>query len=293
MKQLVAFITLILLSNCALAQKLYQDSLFSDLKITTHTYSDTLQFDYYVSDDNRHNMPLIVVLHGGGFVGGARNSEDMVSFAKQLAYRGYAVASVSYRLTMVGIGFGCDVARDAKIKAINDASYDIELAVKHLTENKQSFKFDPNKVVLLGSSAGAEAVLNMVYVRKDKAFDYNYAGIISLAGAIIHLDQVNHETAIPSLFFHGTGDELVPYQIAPHHYCQTTAKGYMMLYGSRAIADRLKGLGKPYYLYSVSGGSHSWATLPMTKCLDEITDFLSNDVIDAKSVRQTERMIGN
>lgn len=293
MKQLVAFYALILLCNCAFAQQIYLDSVFSELNISTHTYHDTLQFDYYVADRNRQNAPLIVLVRGGGFVGGARNSDDMVSFAKQLAFRGYVVASVSYRLTMVGIDFGCDVARDKKVEAINAASNDVELAVKYLIENRKLFRFNQNKVVVLGSSAGAEAVLNMVYVRKKTAFDFNYAGIISLAGAIISPDKINVETTIPSQFFHGTGDELVPYQVAPHHYCQTNDDGYMMLYGSKAIADRLKGLGKPYYLYSVSGGSHSWATLPMTNCLDEITDFLLNDVIDAKSVRQTERMINN
>ncbi|MEL6557498.1 MAG: alpha/beta hydrolase [Bacteroidota bacterium] len=291
MKQLIITPLLIFICQVAFAQTIYQDSVFTEVTITTHTYRDTLQFDYYMADDNHQNVPLIVLVHGGGFVGGARNSDDMVHFAKRLAHRGYAVASVSYRLTMVGIGFGCDVARNAKIQAINDASYDIELAVKYLIENSKTFNFDQSKVVLLGSSAGAEAVLNMVYVREQKAFDFNYAGIISLAGAIVTLDHIDSKTAIPSQFFHGTGDELVPYQIAPHHYCQITDKGYMMLHGSKAIADRLKGLGKSYYLYSVSGGSHSWATLPMTKCLEEITDFMVNDVIRVKSVRQTERMI--
>jgi len=65
----------------------------------------------------------------------------------------------------------------------------------------------------------------------------------------------------------------------------------MILNGSRAIADRLKGLGKSYYLFSINSGTHSWSGIPMRRCITEVTDFLYNDVLNMAN-RQTERTIG-
>ncbi|MEL7223086.1 MAG: alpha/beta hydrolase [Bacteroidota bacterium] len=234
-----------------------------------------------------------MVVHGGGFVSGARNSEDMVTLATRFAHRGYAVASVSYRLTMKGVGFGCDVATPRKITAINDASDDVGLAIRFILEHEDEFKVDRSKLILFGSSAGAETVLNMAYVYQNDVLPagFKYAGIISLAGAVTTLDRIDHQSAVPTQFFHGTGDELVPYDVAPHHYCNSADPGYMMLHGSKAMADRLRGLGVSYYLYSVKGGSHLWATLPMTKAFDEMLDFLYHDVLGGGVNRQTERLL--
>ena len=121
--------------------------------------------------------------------------------------------------------------------------------------------------------------------------DFKFAGIISMAGAITTLKYIDKDKAIPTQLFHGTNDNLVPYHIAAHHYCSPESDGYMILYGSRAIADRLKGLGKSYYMFSIHGGTHSWSGIPMHRSVSEVVDFLYYDVIkDAK--RQTERTIG-
>ena len=172
-----------------------------------------------------------------------------------------------------------------KIAAIDSASYDVSLAIKYMLDNDKEFHIDKNKIILAGSSAGAETVLNMAYVYEDKTLPsgFNYAGVIGMAGAITTLDKINSNTAIPTQLFHGTGDRFVPYNIAPHHYCNSNDKGYIMLYGSELIAKRLKGLGASYYFYSIYGGSHSWASLPITRSFDEIIDFLYHDIVSINS----------
>ena len=279
------------------AQTLYLDSTYSDLKISTHRYdpagTELNNFDYYRAVDAKGKLPLIVFVHGGGFAGGARDDEEVVGFVSQLAHRGYAVASVSYRLTMKDIGFGCDVPAAQKIQAINTASDEIGTAIRYILDHESDFEIDADKVVIAGSSAGAEVVLNLAYVYKTEALspNFRFAGVIGIAGAIISTDQINSDTAIPTQLFHGTGDELVPYHIAPHHYCDKVNPGYMILHGSRAIADRLRGLGASYYLYTVTAGSHEWATLPMIQCIAEVSDFLYHDVLQRKGSRQTERTL--
>ncbi|SED06418.1 Acetyl esterase/lipase [Tenacibaculum sp. MAR_2009_124] len=293
------FLTILLFNTIkiSIAQTLYKTPLYSEVNKTTHTYfsknNKTLQLDYYRAEKSQQLAPLVVYVHGGGFSGGKRDEVEFVNFATKLAKRGYAVASVSYQLTMKGIGFGCNVSADKKVDAINTASNDVNVAVNYILENNGKFKIEPTKIILSGSSAGAETVLNMVYTYKDSVLppDFSYAGVIGMAGAITSLSNINEHSAIPTQLFHGTGDRLVPYNIAPHHYCTPDSKGYLTLYGSKAIAKRLSGLGTSYYLYTVEGGSHDWASLPITQCFDEIIDFLFNDIVMEKSKRQTIRTI--
>jgi predicted esterase len=281
--------------NFSTSQTMYLDSIFSGIEKTTHVYSKIdgtpLAFDFYNNKSNTNKAPLIVYVHGGGFVEGRRDSEDVVKFVEKLAHHGYAVVAVSYRLTMKGIGFGCDVKAEDKVEAINEASKDVSKAVKFILDNKAKFNIDTKKIVLAGSSAGAEAVLNMAYVYDEGILPstFKYGGVIGMAGAITTLDKIDADSAIPTQLFHGTGDRLVPYDFAPHHYCNSDNKGHLMLYGSKPIANRLDGLNVSYYLYSVSGGTHDWAISPMTKCFDEIIDFLYYDIVNVTSVRQTTR----
>jgi acetyl esterase/lipase len=265
---------------------------------TTHTYyvipgNDSLKFDFYKPKTKVDKAPLLLYVHGGGFSGGQRDDNNTVQFANKIADRGYAVASISYQLTMKKLGFGCNTTASDKIKSFDTAANDVSLAIKHILENNSIYNIDPTKVVISGTSAGAEAVLHLAYVKKNSILpdDFKFAGVISFAGAVINLDRISAEKAIPTQLFHGTNDNIVPYNIAAHRYCNPEDKGYLMLYGSRAIADRLKGLGKSYYLYAVNGGTHSWSGIPLNRCITEVLDFLDNDVVKSEN-RQTERTIG-
>ena len=293
----LATIILILAANVSIAQKLYLDSIFSEINKTTYSFptdsDEILQFDFYSRSNPKEKAPLLVYVHGGGFSGGARDDDDIVDFAIKIAERGYSVASVSYRLTMKGIGFGCDVDASKKIAAIDAASFDVNQAVKYILDNDTKFMIDSTKIILAGGSAGAEAVLNLAYVYENNTLpkDFKFAGVISMAGALTTIDKIDSATAIPTQLFHGTGDPLVPYDIAPHHYCDSNNTGYLMLYGSNAIAKRLHGLGKSYYLYTSNGGSHDWADIPRVKCINEVVDFLYHDVVNIDAIRQTSRTI--
>jgi para-nitrobenzyl esterase len=215
-----------------------------------------------------------------------------VDFAKNMASRGYAVASISYRLTMKELGFGCETKAQDKVNAFNTVSKDISSAVNYLIKKKKKLKINIGKIVLIGSSAGAETVLNLVYVQKNTMLpkDFKFAGIISMAGAITSLDYVTKESAIPTQLFQGIADELVPYNTAPHHYCKKTDIGYLLLHGSKTIANKLKKIAQPFYLYTIEKGDHSWSERPMFQGIPETIDFLYFDVLQKKG-RQIELTI--
>ncbi len=291
-------ILILVFFTCSIKAQQYLKDPFLPLNISTHTYhtfdgGNTLEFDFYKPKITNKRTPLLIYVHGGGFSGGQRDDGNTIQFANQMAQRGYAVASISYRLIMKRLGFGCDTETKAKINAFDTAAEDISYAVKYFIDNDSLYNIDTQKIVLSGTSAGAEAVLHLAYVYNSDILpkDFKLAGVIGFAGAITTLENIDRDKAIPTMLFHGTNDNLVPYNIAAHHYCNPNDKGYMLLHGSRAIADRLKGLGKSYYLFSINGGTHSWSGIPLNRCIEEVTDFLYNDVVK-NAKRQTERTIG-
>ncbi|MGY8943063.1 MAG: carboxylesterase family protein [Flavobacteriales bacterium] len=284
MKIFISFLFFFIL-KVSFSQTLYLDKV-SNVSKRTYTYQKTknhkkLKLDFYKPKKIKGKLPLLLYVHGGGFSGGKRNDENTVNFSKNMAARGYAVASISYRLTMKNLGFGCNTKSNDKIKAFNAASKDISLAVQYLLKKQRKLSLDTRKIILVGTSAGAEAILNLVYVNKGKNLPkgFKFAGVISMAGAITSIDYITKETAVPTQLFHGTNDQLVPYHIAAHHYCKSDSEGYLVLYGSKAIANKLKKIEQSFYLYTINKGDHSWSGKPMQLCKTEILDFLYYDVL--------------
>lgn len=291
-KYIIFIFSFVFFTSCGSKKNIIEKAL--EVKKKTYTYYQTenktsLKLDFYKSRKNNNNKPLIIYVHGGGFSSGKRDDLYIKKFCTKMAENGFSVASISYRLTMKNKGFGCNTASSLKIKAFNDASKDISYATKYLIKNSKRLKINPKQIILVGSSAGAEAILNLLYVYDQKilAKNFKFAGAIAMAGAVTTLDKITTKNAVPTLFFHGMLDKLVPYDFAPHHYCKENSKGFLPLYGSKAIANKLKELNSSYYLFSIKDGNHAWNSKPMNFCVPEIVDFLKKDVL-LKIKRQKE-----
>lgn len=266
------------------AQERYQSDWFEDLRIETYTYAtkngEDLELDLYSpQEDTESARPLLIYVHGGGFSGGSRDHEMVKTFCRRIANYGYVAASISYRLTRKNTpeGFGCNCPASEKLNTFNAAVEDLQDAAFFLIENRQQFGIDPQKIILAGSSAGAETVLNAAY---QPPYCYgldsgpvSFAGVISMAGAIPDTTVIYDESAIPSLLFHGTDDALVPYATASHRYCAEDQPGYLVLNGSKVIAEKLHQLNVPYWLHTTCGGGHELANTPMKEYFDVIIEF--------------------
>ena len=290
MKKIILIISLLFIFNLH-GQNIYFDNI-SKVKKRSYTYKKIngkkLKLDFYKPKSIKSNYPLVIYVHGGGFSAGKKDENYIIDFAEFLASRGYAVASISYRLTMKQKGFGCNTNSLDKIRAFDITSEDVSYAIQYIIKKNKKFKINSNQIILSGSSAGAEAILHLAYVYENKVLprEFKFSGIISMSGALISMKNITQKTAIPTQFFHGILDNLVPYDFAPHHFCNKDDIGYLPLYGSKSIANRLKSLQKPYYLYSIENGDHSWNSRPMHQCRKEILDFLYFDVLEKKN-RQT------
>ncbi len=298
-KCLVSVVLILSFNFELLSQERYSVSSFDEIKPETYTYAakdgENLQLDIYLPQaDPETERATIIYVHGGGFSGGERDSEKIKQFCNQMAGYGYVVASISYRLTRKNkvTAFGCNCPVEDKLNTFKWAVQDVQDATFFLIQNREQFGIDPQKIILAGSSAGAETVLNTAYLPPmcyglDSGPE-SYAGVISMAGAIPDTDVIYNGSAVPSMLFHGTDDNLVPYSAAPHHYCKPGDPGYLILYGSYSIAEKLKDLGVPYWLHTSCGGGHEIADKPMTEYFDQIVEFCYKFVVKGeKETRNT------
>lgn len=107
MPKLVLLLCLLLLSRALQAQLPYtapgqyawtvETDLPYDVATNYMGFPDTLRLDLYKPlNDGNPARPLLVLVHGGAWLGGCKN--DLVWLAEEMAGRGYAVAAVNYRL---------------------------------------------------------------------------------------------------------------------------------------------------------------------------------------------------
>jgi acetyl esterase/lipase len=94
--------------------------------------------------------PAVVAVHGGGGVFGSRSEEAF--WSEWLAEEGYVVFSVDYRL-----GPGRSL----------DATGDVKCAVGWVKENAGRYGVDPDRVALMGRSAGGHRALLAAYTEGD------------------------------------------------------------------------------------------------------------------------------
>jgi acetyl esterase/lipase len=266
----------------------YQDAIFSKIEKDIYTYSDTLKLDFYASKvDAATKRPLLILVHGGGFAIGKKDNPLETGFCSTMAKKGYAVASISYRLTRKGKSFSCDCPTDEKMETFLLVSEDILRATQYLVDRADELKFDRDNIVLVGSSAGAEAVLNTALMQFRHDFrtlpyeDLKFSGVISLAGAVLDVDYITQKNTVPTMLFHGERDNLVPFATAAHHYCKETTPGYLVLDGSKTIAERLEALDTSYTLVFDPEGNHDWANLPYSYT-DMISRFIKKNIIDGE-----------
>jgi para-nitrobenzyl esterase len=104
--------------------------------------------------------PVMVWLHGGGFVEG---SGSLPSFdGEALAHKGVVVVTINYRLGVFGFLAHPELSRESPYHASgNYGMLDQLEALKWVKANIAKFGGDPENVTIFGQSAGASSVLNL------------------------------------------------------------------------------------------------------------------------------------
>lgn len=109
------------------------------LDVPYATQSSAQRLDLYLPATGDGPFPLVVWIHGGAFSGGTK-ALDANSAARRLVAKGYAVASLEYRLSGEAL-FPAGVL-------------DLKAAIRHLRANAATYRIAPDKIGAWGSSAG-------------------------------------------------------------------------------------------------------------------------------------------
>ncbi|WP_152611469.1 alpha/beta hydrolase [Psychroserpens damuponensis] len=270
-----------------------------NVSFKTYTYAikgtDTLKMDVFTPKniDKNVKLPLLLWMHGGGFSGSHRAYPDDKNLVKYAANNQHYIGiSIDYRLLRknTATGFGCDCPKDDKLETFKQAAIDYLDAAKYIVEHANELQVDITKIIAGGSSAGAEGSLNAVFMRdyfiadKEKYKDVKFAGVFSCAGAIVNASYITKENAVPSVLYHGTKDQLVPFDNAPHHYCDPNKDGYIMLDGSNVIAKKLELFDTAYYFNIVKEARHEISRIPFEE-LDIVFNFFDRTIINDELVQ--------
>lgn len=286
--------------------------------VTAEGQNKILQFDFYEPQgDTLSARPLIILAHGGTFVAGDENSGDIVFLCQEFAKRGYACASINYRLLSSGYAFSAilsgtvqGVFFDEVVKAVTD----MRAAIRYFRKDAattNAYRIDPDQIFIGGASAGAITALHAAYLSDEIDFDgYTLAGvvpmdyinanggfegnsgnagyssevsgIINLCGA---LGSVNFMQAgeVPVVSLHGDSDSVVPYGTG-------TANAFgipiIQVQGSQIIEQRANELNIPNALLTFPGQDHMAHDSPANRpqSVAFIADFLYN-LVDCTSMQ--------
>lgn len=134
---------------------------------------DTLSVNVWTPTlDREAGLPVVVWIHGGGFISGSPASPwyDGRAFARD----GVVLVTISYRLGFIGFGWVEDGVQ-------NRGVLDWICALEWVQEHIRAFGGDPGRVTIAGQSAGGGAVLTLLGVPKAAGL---FRGAYALSAAI-------------------------------------------------------------------------------------------------------------
>ena len=173
-----------------------------------------LKMDIYSPNEDKENKrAAVIVAHGGSFVAGAKDDTDQksVAYCNSLAARGFVAASIQYRLgvtvqdvqenfedavklpnNVAGLALGLlsdkkyemKIGKEDYARTVYRGVQDINAAVRYLRANATEYGIDPERIYVLGNSAGAILAIENIYTNnKDDFPDYiERVGVPNLGG---------------------------------------------------------------------------------------------------------------
>jgi hypothetical protein len=218
-------------------------------------------------------LPLIVFMHGGGFMEGS-SKDPTYPFCNRLSKNGFVVASVEYR---TGFEQSVQNYKSEITKAVYRAQQDEYAAIRFLVHSAEDYNIDTSLVFIAGESAGSVAGFFSAYVSQedwDKAaqsiqrdlgslYDsgneyhnhFTIKGLISSCGGIYDTSVISlaDMRKTPVLLFHSIDDEEIPFERATHRNTKQ-----QLLLGSKDIAQRFKHSNGCYQLYYIKEAGHGY-----------------------------------
>lgn len=237
-------------------------------------YPETVLDVMQPRDPALKNRPGIIVIHGGGWVNGTKESV-VERFCVPFLERGFVVANVEYRL--------------AKAALAPAAVTDVLNAAKWFSEHAAQYKVDPKKIAVTGGSAGGHLALMVGMLPKDTdlgpvtkiAAVVNFYGITDVADQLQGPHMRNYAvTWLPEQ----SGRMELAKKLSPLTYVRKDVPPILTLHGDAdptvpyeqgvRLTNALKQAGAKTELITVPGGKHGFTPAEMNDLWPQIFKFL-------------------
>ena len=176
-----------------------------------------LTMDYYAPKGPGVH-PIAIIIHGGGYQRGDSKSGSEAYCADFLAPAGYAVFSINYRL--------------APKYPYPYMVYDVENSVRYLRKNAKRWNADPDKIALVGGSAGG-FLSNMVGLLNAPGAEVQ--AVVTLFAqssfATVPLNKDVHALLDPLI--KAKGEEEALREASPITYVSKNAPPFLQIIGDR------------------------------------------------------------
>jgi len=251
----------------------------------------------YLEHDTLKKRPFIIFIHGGGFIDGAYNDDSSILAAEYFAQKGYAAATIEYRLGWNTGGkdpSDCEGDTISMAEAVYRSVQDIRAALRYFTANANQYGIDPNQIFLFGSSAGNVAATASTFMTQDDFnalipnvekqlgdldnatnsinTSYHIQALLTKNGfALFNKDFINLDNCKPIFFMQGTNDEVLPFSQGTPYYCPN----YAVSYGSDIVKNIVASYKFPYTQYEEIGGLHK-VDYPLDFAINQMCKFIKN-----------------
>jgi acetyl esterase/lipase len=247
-----------------------------------------LQLDLYRPARTNKKLPVVVFVHGGGWMHGYR--ENFSAMAIRMAEQGYASALISYRLSP-----------EAKYPA---AIYDAKAAVRWLRTNAAEYRLDADHIAIAGGSAGGQIASLTGVTNGMRKFEGDYRSSLadSRVQAIVNIDGLSDFTSPEALLYENDPTKKVSaagrwfggrYEEKPEIWKEASPINYVsksmppVLFigsaqarfsvGREQMVEKMKALDVPYQVVLLPDTPHSfWLLDPwLAPTVTAVTRFLN------------------
>jgi acetyl esterase/lipase len=217
--------------------------------------------DLYISPNASKPTPILINIHGGGWKTGVKETQGGFNpFFKA----GFAVANMEYRMS--GQATAPAAVEDTRCMLI------------YLIKNAKALNIDPNKIVIMGGSAGGHLALMGGLLGNDHRFDTNCPGVENVKVAAI-IDKYGimdvwdwtygpeHKSSSPKLWLGDrANDDAFIKSVSPISYVTKNSPPIFIVHGnadptvpykqSVDLYKKLQDLGVKSQFITVEGGLH-------------------------------------
>ncbi|QBN17444.1 alpha/beta hydrolase [Flavobacterium nackdongense] len=217
--------------------------------------------DLYISPKASKPIPVLINIHGGGWKSGTKESQGGFN---SFFNAGFAVANMEYRLS--GQATAPAAVEDTRCMLI------------YLIKNANTLNIDPNKIVIMGGSAGGHLALMGGLLANDHRFDTNCLGVENIKVAAI-IDKYGiadvwdwtygpeHKSSSPKLWLGDkANDDAFIKSVSPVSYVTKNSPPIFIVHGnadpivpyqqSVDLYKKLQELGVKSQFITVEGGGH-------------------------------------